>query len=452
MSMFKSKHSGWTWDLKRTPFLGGGGGGGQQSASPTAANQTVSNIAPWAQPGVSSLINSAMQDVYPNMTTDANGNIQLGAQSGYTPFNATSNTPATQQALAAASSQIAGFSPLQQQSFQGAANLQVPGQYGQASQMAGTAGQGSLGTVAPAMGYGAAGAQYGAQGAGIGTQGGGMYGALGAQQGLSYGQNATNAGAVSQYMNPYIQNALAPELQLMNQQEQIQQNQNAAQAVGQGAFGGSRQAVQQGLTQQNNALAQQQAIGQAYNQAYNTANQNMQAAAQLGMQGAGVGLQGVNAQLAGTAQGMQGAQAGLAGVNAAQQGYAGANTAASNLANIGGSQLAAQQGILGLQNQYGAQQQAQNQNILSTAAQQYGTMQQYPLAQLGQLESLYTGAPQNIATLQYQAAPNAINQAAGIATTGLALNKLAGKKGGAVKNKGNGIVELGIHKAMSKKG
>jgi len=25
--MFKSKHSGWTWDLKRTPFGGGGGGG-----------------------------------------------------------------------------------------------------------------------------------------------------------------------------------------------------------------------------------------------------------------------------------------------------------------------------------------------------------------------------------------------------------------------------------------
>jgi len=23
--MFKSKHSGWTWDLKRTPFGGGGG-------------------------------------------------------------------------------------------------------------------------------------------------------------------------------------------------------------------------------------------------------------------------------------------------------------------------------------------------------------------------------------------------------------------------------------------
>ena len=31
--MFKSKHSGWTWDLKRTPFGGGGGGGILDSVS-----------------------------------------------------------------------------------------------------------------------------------------------------------------------------------------------------------------------------------------------------------------------------------------------------------------------------------------------------------------------------------------------------------------------------------
>jgi hypothetical protein len=31
--MFKSKHSGWTWDLKRTPFGGGGGGGFFDSVS-----------------------------------------------------------------------------------------------------------------------------------------------------------------------------------------------------------------------------------------------------------------------------------------------------------------------------------------------------------------------------------------------------------------------------------
>jgi hypothetical protein len=421
-------------------YVFGSGGGGQSTPAPSsqAADQTVSNIAPWARQGVQSLINSAMQNVYPNMTTDSSGNIQLGNQAGYTPFNASSATPATQQSMAAAASQQAGFSPLQQQSFQGAQNLQVPGQYGAASNMTAQAGQGSLGTAAQAMGYGAAGAD-------IGTTGGVQYGALGSQQGLNYGNQATNAGAVSQYMNPYIQNALAPQLALMNQQEQIQQNQNAAQAVGQGAFGGSRQAVQQGLTQQNNALAQQQAIGQAYNQAYNTANQNMQTAAQLGMQGAGIGLQGVQAQLAGNAQGLQ-------GVGAAQQGYAGASQAGSNLANIGAAQLAAQQGILGLQNQYGGQQQAQQQAILNNAVQQYGTMQQYPMAQLGQLESLYTGAPQNISTLQYRAAPSTTTQLAGLGTTALGASKLLGNKGGAVKNKRNGIVELGMHKAMSKKG
>ena len=39
---------------------------------------------------------------------------------------------------------VAGFSPMQQQAQQGAAGLQTPGQFGQASQMAGAAGMGSM--------------------------------------------------------------------------------------------------------------------------------------------------------------------------------------------------------------------------------------------------------------------------------------------------------------------
>jgi hypothetical protein len=34
MSLLKSKHSGWTWELKRTPFGGGGGGGGPSAPAP----------------------------------------------------------------------------------------------------------------------------------------------------------------------------------------------------------------------------------------------------------------------------------------------------------------------------------------------------------------------------------------------------------------------------------
>ena len=80
-----------------------------------------------------------------------------------------------------------------------------------------------------------------------------------------------------------------------------------------------------------------------------------------GMQGAQTGLQGVNTQLAGTAQGMQGAQVGLQGVSGAQAGYGLANQAAGTLGSLGTQQNQAQMGILGLQNQIGQQQQAQEQ-------------------------------------------------------------------------------------------
>jgi hypothetical protein len=40
--MFKSKHSGWTWDLKRTPF-GGGGGGFLASIDPVEALKNAAN-------------------------------------------------------------------------------------------------------------------------------------------------------------------------------------------------------------------------------------------------------------------------------------------------------------------------------------------------------------------------------------------------------------------------
>jgi hypothetical protein len=48
----------------------------------------------------------------------------------------------------------------------------------------------------------------------------------------------------------------------------------------------------------------------------------------------------------------------------------------------------------------------------------------------------------------YQAPPSAVSQVAGLGLTGVAANKLlGGKKGGKVKNK-NGIVGIGLQKAM----
>ena len=377
-------------------FGGGGGSGGSGSAStssqqPTNQNITTSNIAPWAQPGVSNLINAASNQIF----TD-NSQTQL---KGYTPFNA--NTPAGQEWVQGAAGSVAGFSPLQQQAQQNVANMQTPGQYGQAMDMSTLAGLGQVGTTGQANQYGQIG-----QAAGL----------AGMAAGNAYGQNATNPNAVAAYMNPYLQATLNPSLQLQNQQFGQINAQNQGQATQQGAFGGGRQAVMQGLNQQNQMLAQNQLVGNAYNQAYNTANQNMQAAGSQAMQGAGLGISG--------------AQAGLQGVGAQQAGYAGLGAQGTNLANIAGAQTQTGLGINAAQAAAGATQQQNQQNILNQAMANYNTAQTYPMTQLAQLESLYTGAPQNITSSTYSAAPSTVSQLANLGTGAYAASKLAGKKGG----------------------
>lgn len=355
-------------------FGGGGGGGG----GATQQQNQYQSISPWAQPYITSMLGAAQKQVF---NTDASGNItgihpynaygaynpETGGQYGMTPSD-----------MMAAQSSVAGFSPLQQQSFNTAANMQMPGQFGQAT---GAANQGIMGALRSAR------------------QAGG-YGQMGAQQGLSYGQQATNPYAVQAYMNPYLQASLAPQMDLMNQQYGQQAAQNAGQAVKSGAFGGSRFGIQQAQNDLNKNLAQNQLVSNAYNQAYNTAQQNMQNAAQLGMQGAGLGLQGIAGQ---------------------QAGYGQAISGAGTLGNLGTGQLAAQTGIANLQNTYGAQQQANLQNIINQGMQNYATAQQYPMSQLGQLKGLMTGLPYtDTTTTQQQAAPSAASQLAGLGTTGIA--------------------------------
>ena len=372
---------------------GGGGPGPSSSPSATSQTQTVSSIAPWAQPGVSSLISQEMANMFPNQTTNPDGSINLGQQLGYTAFgqNGVGIGPGQMQAAQAA---VAPTSALQNQTYQEAAGLQTPSQYGQATGLAGAAGTGSLNTVGQAN----------------------MYGNMGAQYGASYGQNATNPAAVQSYMNPYLSATLAPSLALQQQQFGQLGAQEQGAATQANAFGGGREAVMQGLNQQNEMLAQNQLVSNAYNNAYNTANTNMQQAATLGMQGAATGLSGINAQ---------------------QAGYAGAGTQASNLANIGTQNLAAQTSILGTQNTMGAQQQAQQQAVINQAIQNYANTQNYPMQQAYNLEGLYTGtgATANQTQTQYQAAPSLVNTAAGLGTAAIGASKLlaTNKKGGQIK-------------------
>lgn len=76
-----------------------------------------------------------------------------------------------------------------------------------------------------------------------------------------------------QYMNPYLQNVLNPQLDEMRRQAQITQMGNAGRLTQAGAFGGGRQAIMDAETQRNMAMEQNKAIGAGYSNAFDMGRQ-----------------------------------------------------------------------------------------------------------------------------------------------------------------------------------
>lgn len=444
--LLKSKHSGWTWELKRTPFTGGGGGGGQ----PTQTTNVNTNIPEYARPYVENMLEAGQRQLF---KTDPETN-QITGFREYQPYS----TDPTKY--------FAGPSSLQTQTYREAERMQTPGAFGAAQGLAGIAGQQALGTQGQAgmlgqeaLNYGAAGQLYGAAGAMQGQRAGleaqraaGMYGGMGAGLGMraagagqQFAQTATDPSQIQAYMSPYMQNVVdTQKAAAMRDFEKALPGLNA-QAVRQGAFGGSRSAIERAEAGRTLAskLAEIQASGTQ--RAFEDAQRQQQFGANLGlqglqagMQGAGLGLQGVGQQIAGgqlglqgTAQGIQGAGLGLQGVGqavgAGQYGLAGlgqATQAASTLGQLGGAQQQADIARIGLQNQLGQAQQQFQQNIINQAIQDYATQQQYPIMQLGVMSNLLRGLPmQSSSTQMYQAQPSGAQQALGLGLGALGAYK-----------------------------
>jgi len=143
-------------------------------------------------------------------------------------------------------------------------------------------------------------------------------------QGLSYTPTTQSFDATQaqNYMNPYLQASLNPQLDEARRQSQITQQMNAAKMNQAGAFGGSRGAIMDAETQRSLANTQANITGQGYNTAFNNAQQQFNADQQRKMQeaqyGAGFGLQGLQT-------GLQGAQA---------QGQLGNTFNTANLGNL----------------------------------------------------------------------------------------------------------------------
>jgi hypothetical protein len=372
----------WLTGQQFTLYMGGGGGGG-----PNTTYSQTSNIPEYAQPYVEQMLGSAQGEIF---NKDAEGN-----PTNIKPYKPFSNDP---------NAYFAGFSPMQRQAQQQAQNMQVTPETGMAAGMTLGAGMGALGT---------------------------QYNPMGAYS-QQFGQQEAD-----QYMNPYMQNVVNVQQQAAKRQADIATTGRNAQAVQQGAFGGSRQAITD--AEANRALADQQGAIQAQglNTAYSQAQQQFNADQQQRMQAqqANIGQQQFGANL-----GMQGLQTGL--------------QAAGQLGQLGQNVYGQQMGINQLQNQYGAQQQALEQSKINQQIQDYATAQQYPMLQLANMSALTRGLPMQSGTTQmYQAAPSMASQLAGLGTAAYGLSQMgapaaAKAKGGSVKEKKRpaGLAELALMK------
>lgn len=358
--------------------MSGGGGGGN-----TTSTSNTSNIPEYAKPYVKTMLGAAEKQIF-NM--DADNNI-----TGFKPYKAYSDNP---------QDYVAQFSPMQKQSFQGAANLNTPDQFQFGSQMAGMSGLGSMNVAGQAAGAG-----------------------------NNYFNMATNPYATQAFMNPYLQNALDPALAESRRQYGITGMRQQGDATQRGAFGGSREALMSAENARNMNMGMNQMIGQGYNTAYDNAQRNMQFGSNLDLQGQ----------------------------QAALQGYGQMNQAAGTLGQLGQSQFGAQKDILNLQNTYGQQQQAQQQRMVDQAIQDYATAQQFPMMQLGNMSNLLRGLPmQSTSTQTYQAQPGIASQIGALGAGAIGVSKLAGAKAGGSTNEiskrgSSGIDEMHLHEMLSYK-
>jgi hypothetical protein len=291
-----------TGDLVKTPGVTSNPTGG-----PTMPSTNESNLSSWAGPGIADYI-------------------QRGTAIAKQPYQAYQG-PLT-----------AGTSPLQQQAFNAASNLQVP------------ASVGAAGTAATDIGN-----------------------KMGAMSYTPVGSNFDTV-AAQQYMNPYLQASLDPQLAEARRQSQITQMANATRATQAGAFGGSRGALMDTETQRNLGTNLANITGQGYNTAYNNAMQQFNA---------DQGRKAQEAQFGSTF-----------GLNALQ-GQLGANNAAANIGSMQNSMGIANLGALS--NAGAAQRDIESQGIAARKA-AFEEERNAPMANILATQALYRGLPVSTVT------------------------------------------------------
>ena len=256
----------------------------------------------------------------------------------------------------------AGYSPLQQQAFQGLSSLTLPSSLINA----GT----NLNDISQKA------------------------------QNMSYAPNTITANQfdatqAQRYMNPYIQASLDPQLAALQRQQTINQQGDLAKLTQAGAYGGSRQAILQGQNNENLLRQQSGLIGSGYNQAYQNATQQFNADAARDLQ----------AQQLNQAANQFGATYGLQGLQAATQ----AQTAA---ANAGAQQAQYGLGNLQAMSKAGTEQQSLDQQALNAQYNEYLRQLKYPTDMLTLDRNILAGLPITTSNI-YGAKPSLAQQVAG---------------------------------------
>ena len=244
-------------------------------------------------------------------------------------------------------------------------------------------------------------------GAATGIAGAAGLGSLGA--GADYRAMATSPGSQAAFMSPYMQNVVDVQKNEALRDAQMRNIGANLGAARQGTYGGARQ-----------LLAEQER------------NRNLQ--------------QGLaNIQATGTQNAFQAAQqAQQFGTTAGLQGYGQALQGASTLGQLGQTQFGQQQAINQAQQQVGAVQQAQAQQGLDLAYQDFLKQRNYPYQQLAFMSDMTRGIPLSQSAQQiYTAPPSPISQLGGLGMSALGIYGMSGgfrgAKGGPVKMAQGGL-------------
>jgi len=270
------------------------------------------------------------------------------------------------------------------------------------------------------------------------------------QQGIGQAQNMTagadynfNPNSYQEFMDPYMDSVIQQQYQDIADQGDIQKNQANAQAVGSGAFGGSRAALQQSkinenvLDQQARTGSQlrsqgfQQAQGLAQQAASRQAQQQLAQAGQFGQQAGQAGAMGFQgAQGYGQTAAGLGNLAQLTGQLGQSTGALGQTVGQLGMQTAGLGQLGQQMGVQDINTLMGAGalSQGQAQKSLDINRANDLARQALPYQQVGFMSDIFRGVPalQQTYSTSTTPGPSTGSQMLGLGIAGLGAVGQAG--------------------------